>query len=111
MAVARCVIKKKVNDIPLTDTLFAAKVLNGMAYKLYIYFASFQEEETMYEKKNFIQTISTTDKSVNKAFDELIDKKFLIQENELTYFFSPMGENTINKSQDDNLYNESMKVL
>ena len=90
MAVARCVIKKKVNDIPLTDTLFAAKVLNGMAYKLYIYLASFQE--------NFIQTISTTDKSVNKAFDELIDKKFLIQENELTYFFSPMGENTINKS-------------
>ena len=98
MAVINCLIKKENCNIDLKDTMFAAKVLNGMAYKLYIYIASHIDTEIIYEKKNFIQTINTTDKSVNKAFDELVEKNFLIQENPLVYSFNPMGENTINKT-------------
>jgi len=96
MAVVNCLIKKENCNIDLKDTMVAAKLLNGMAYKLYIYIASYDSDEIIYEKKNFIQTVHTTDKSVNKAFDELIEKHFLVQINPLVYLFNPMGENTIN---------------
>ena len=95
MAVAKCMISKKPREEnKYSDRIHAAKILNGVAYKLYTYLESQENTEFLYERNLFIQTINTTAKSANAAFDELVENNFLVQKNELTYYFLTREKNT-----------------
>ena len=95
MAIAKCMIKKAQPEFNLNDALFAAKALNGATFKLYMYLCSFPKEETLYEKKNFIKLLNTTNKTADQSFQELIEKNYLIPKNNLNYIFTQTGENAI----------------
>ena len=101
MAITNCIIKRQSLQNDEKTRLKAAANLNGMAYKLYTYLETFQNEEE-YSRAVFLQLMHTTPKSANAAFEELVEKTYLNPENSLTYFFLPEGKNTKVEDQDGN---------
>lgn len=104
------IIKQEIENTP-ENRLYAAANLGEIAYKLYIYLDSYPTSTINYERIKFVKTIDTNYKSADKAFQTLLDKGYLIFREEKYFFISRPEEKTRIQFQDDNLYNESMKVL
>ena len=77
-----------------------AKILSGAAFKLYIYLEERVEDSFIYQRANFQKEVGLHLTTVNKAFDELLEKNFLEEKNSgnngnYNFFSYPSGKNTI----------------
>ena len=87
MAITQCIIIREQCINTLQTRLKAAKHLGNVAYKLYTYLEGFPQGEQTYDRLKFMKTVETTVPSANKAFDDMINKGYLVQKNEMTYYF------------------------
>ena len=65
------------------DRIAAAANLSGAAFKLYCYF----ETTYLYIRPYVIELLNISPKTVDKAFDELVEKKYLQKLSPLRYEF------------------------
>lgn len=108
--VATCFVKKNMVPASTQEILFAARKLNGAAFKLYIYFALLHGPEIYYERAIMEKILNTNRTTLNRAFEELCINNYLIQSLEKVYIFYTSPEQNIQEhGQGDNLYTESMK--
>lgn len=95
MTITRCVIIREKRKNSLAARLSAAKRLGNIAYKLYTYLEGFPNGEQVYDRLKFMKTVDTTVPSANKAFDDMVEKGYLIKKNEFSYFFLEEPEEII----------------
>lgn len=73
----------KERDPIMEDRLAAAAQLSGAAFKLYCYF----ESTSLYMRPYVIELLNISPKTVDKAFDELVEKGYLQKLSPLRYKF------------------------
>ena len=92
MNVATYTIMFEENEQPWLEYIYvkeASKVLNGAAFKLYIYFSSFSNEsEIVFSPSKYIKEFGGGLTSARRAFEELVEKKYLTLINNNTFLFS-----------------------
>lgn len=71
----------------IEDRLAAAANLSGAGFKLYCYLESFPWGASFYNRKDFVDKIRISLKTANVAFEELIEKGYLIPYSTTTYRF------------------------
>lgn len=87
-------IKFDKDDLPWLEYAYvtdAAKKLNGAAFKLYIYFCAEITsglEEITFSPSKYVQTCGGGITSARRAFQELIDAKYLTQIRDDCFIFS-----------------------
>ena len=77
----------KEQDPTIEDRLAAAANLSGAAFKLYCYL----EDSSLYVRPYVIELLKISSKTIDKAFDELVEKGYLYQLSPLRYQF--IGKN------------------
>ena len=73
--------------------LSAAKILSGTGFKLFCYLESFPWGITRYNRKTFTDLMNVAPKTADFAFEELIEKGYLQQQDETSYIFVFSREN------------------
>lgn len=74
----------KERDPTVEDRLAAAANLSGAGFKLYCYF----ESTSLYLRPYVIELLKISSKTVDKAFEELIEKGYLQQLSPLRFQFN-----------------------
>jgi len=95
MAITQCIIIRENCINTLYTRLNAAKHLGNVAYKLYTYLEGFPQGESTYDRLKFMKTVDTTVPSANKAFEDMIEKDYLVKKNDFTYYFFEEPKETV----------------
>ena len=98
MPVTTCYIEKTARATP-EEIFAAARQLTGAAFKLFIYFDSFTELHFIYERAEVSKVLGLERHTLNRAFDDLCDTKYLVfKSKQACIFFTKSVENVPNES-------------
>lgn len=93
--VAMCYIEKSPFNASAEERLAAARKLTGAAFKLFIYFDSFVEPKFIYERVDAGKILNLDRTTLNRAFEDLCNEKYLISKGNKIYdFYVTSAENT-----------------
>lgn len=82
-------IKKTYPWVEYTDTMKACRVLNGAAFKMYIYLSSFTSgDEINFSPQAISAELNISISTIHNAFNELVREEYLQKKEEKVYIFT-----------------------